>query len=172
MRIYEYYELNSMSLHQVPREVLLTLNCTQLVLYEYKLSPVTPDPPINFVSDTLINATLWDKEDSSTQVFEHLYEGFAPPLAPNQNWTLPGITGRYSVWCWSILHEFNSNEYLLLSVTFSRVLRDTSKLAGICHKKFILIPCIWFFSSPHFSLVRFSVVLGLTQKRLIQSKHQ
>jgi hypothetical protein len=53
MLIYEYHELNSTSLHHVPKEGLLTLNYTQLILYEYKLSPELPQTLLSTLSVTL-----------------------------------------------------------------------------------------------------------------------
>jgi hypothetical protein len=80
-------------------------------------SPLKPGNPVKSI--TVINSTLWDKGDFSTQVCEHLCEGLAPPLAPSQSQIIPGITGCYSVRCWLMLHKFNSNEYLLVSVSSS-----------------------------------------------------
>ncbi len=123
-------------------------------LWIYTLPWVTPGTPVNSVNDTVINSVHWDNRESSTRVYEQLCEGLATPLAHNQSLTIPGITMRYSVWCWLILHKSNSNEYLIDSVLW--VPRDNDKSAGMCHKKCILIPWIWFFPHGAVSLSQYS----------------
>jgi hypothetical protein len=120
----------------------------------YTLPWVTPGTPVNSVSLTVINSANWDKREFSTWVCEQLCEGLHLRLDHNQRRTIPGITMVYSVWCWLILHKFNSSEYLVVSEFC--VPRDSKEPAGMCHKKCILIPCIWFFLHRIVSLSQYS----------------
>ncbi len=98
----------------------------------YTLPWVTPDTPVTSVSVTAINSTNWDKRESSTWVYEQLCEGWHLRLDHNQSRTTPGITVAYFVWCWLILHKFNSSEYLVVSELW--VPRDSDKSACTVRK--------------------------------------
>jgi hypothetical protein len=85
------------------------LNVTRCYSMIYTLPWVTPGTPVNYFSVTAINFSNWDKRESST--WAAMWR-IASPLDHNQSRTMSGITVAYSVWCWLILHKFNSSEYL------------------------------------------------------------